>query len=152
MESVRLCLALRAGGIRGTTTQCSLDFKVFPGVSGWFFEKGMMCIVWRERFTSESRSLFIAGVRPSVMVMKAAPQSRSSVCVVAGWILPPVFVCKTAVFWRACGYPHSVSSPLRSKMSLMHKVFYLKRLMCCSWALCFKLVNVKMSHLHVAHL
>lgn len=60
-----------------------LDFKVFPGVSGRFCEKGMMCIVWRERFTSESRSLFIGGVRPSAMVMKAAPQPRSSARVVA---------------------------------------------------------------------
>lgn len=82
MESVCVyCLVFKTGGILGTraTTQCTVWIsRCFLVSPGRFCERGMMCIVRRERFSDERRPVFIAGVRPSAMVMKAAPQPRSS--------------------------------------------------------------------------
>lgn len=105
---MRVCVwRLRLGGvIRGTraTTQCTVWIsRCFLVSPGRFCESGMMCIVWRERFSGERRPVFIAGVRPSAMVMKAPPQPRSSARAVACRVLPPVFVYKPAdVFALAC--------------------------------------------------
>lgn len=67
MESVPQRLAFTARGILGTvhgataqsTVWISRCFLVSPGR---FCERGMMCIVWRESFSGESRPVFIAGV------------------------------------------------------------------------------------------
>lgn len=96
---MRVHLAFKAGGILGTPTQCTVWIsRCFLVSAGRFCERGMMCIVWRERFSGESRPVFIAGVRPSAMAMKATPQPGSSARAAACRILPPMFVYKPHVF------------------------------------------------------
>lgn len=106
MERVCVWLVFSGGGILGTqaTTQCSVWISAcFRVLLGRFCERGMMCIVWRERLSAEGWLVFIAGVRPTTIVMKAGPQPRSSACAVACQALPTVFVYKSAdVIVLAC--------------------------------------------------
>lgn len=86
MEIVCVWLVFSGGGILGTqaTTQCSVWISAyFRVLLGRFCERGMTCIVWRERLSAEGWLVFIAGVRPTTIVMKAGPQPRSSACAVA---------------------------------------------------------------------